>query len=215
MDHKDNEFVLAVQTCLLRNDWDEALDLTRRRLSTHPGDRQALIFLARILVHQGDLPGAEEAIGGLVLADEEMLNLFRECGDLFLSRHEWRAARSYYERSLSLLPDAVVAEPLGRLAAELGPGPVGAGNLNGEMGVKKVPADFHTMTLVDLYVKQGHLKEALEVLEAMRQKDPANEKVAERIRGVHALMGGEKPTETAGAVSELERWLQRLSGQRP
>jgi len=175
------------------------------------GSSRRLVFLARILLHQGDIVGAEEAIGGLLVADEELVNLFRECGDRFLSRHEWRAARSYYERSLALLPDAVVAEPLGRLAAELHPGLTSGEDQEGEGVAKKVPADFHTMTLVDLYVKQGHLKEALEVLEAMRQKDPANEKVKERIRGVQALMGSPSPVTAEETLAELEHWLHQLT----
>lgn len=201
------EFMAAARDCMSRGDWEETRDLARRHLSEHPGDKDAIYVLVRALIGLGDGEGAIEALRDLKLTDNEAGELYRDLGDLLYERRDWERACYYYEKFVRLLPAAHLAEALKRLSADL--------SLSEEREpevIREVPQDFQTMTLVDLYVKQGHLMEALEVLESMRMKDPTNEKIVDRIRGVQALMGEEAELgdKKKKVLAELDRWLQNI-----
>jgi Tfp pilus assembly protein PilF len=75
----------------------------------------------------------------------------------------------------------------------------------------EVPSDFQTVTLAELYIRQGHLRPAAEVLEAIIRKDPGQEKAAAMLREVWEKIyreeSGKKDTEVA---TELSRWLDNI-----
>jgi len=200
------EFMAAAQACMSRGAWEEARALARKRLAFNPGERDAALVLIRSFIGEGDAEQALATLREFDLSDGQVAGLYRGMAELFYDRGDWEKACYYYEKCLAQLSPPQVARAWKRAVAEI------SLQAEGEPEeVRQVPQDFQTMTLVDLYVRQGHLKEALKVLESMREKDPANEAVIERIRGVQALMGEEVLEEKREhLLAELDRWLQNI-----
>ena len=75
----------------------------------------------------------------------------------------------------------------------------------------EVPADFQTLTLAELYLRQGHLAMAEEVLEAVLKRDPRQEKAAERLDEVRAMLHPElRVSRFTPVIGELNRWLDNI-----
>jgi len=209
-ENKRAEFVALAKSCISRGDWDRLERLARERLSLYPNDREALFALAQAFLGRNDYEKAGESLCDFSSAESRITAVYRKLGDLYLSRKEWEKALYYYERCLLLLPASQVAKLLGELVARL------VEEVEVEPATGEIPADFQTMSLADLYVKQGHLREALEVLQSMMEKDPTNEKIRDRIEGVKALLGvGEDEEREKSIVAELDRWLKNIYKHAP
>ena len=75
--------------------------------------------------------------------------------------------------------------------------------------------DFYTITLADLYIKQGHLKMAAEVLKEIIRKEPANIQARAKFDTVKAAISlksavGDKVTGSGDLVNILSRWLENV-----
>ncbi|MCX7982872.1 MAG: hypothetical protein N2572_08190 [Syntrophales bacterium] len=199
--------VAAAQACISRGEWEKALELAQKRLSQNPKDIEASYIFIRASIKKGDDEKAISALREITSVDEHGMELYRELGDMLCERAEWEKAYYYYMKYIDFFPAPQVVRALKKVVAEF------AIEEDRPPAVdKEVPPDFQTLTLVDLYVKQGHLKEALEVLESMKRRDPANEKIIERIKGVQALMGEETESQERRkkVLAELDRWLQNI-----
>jgi len=77
-----------------------------------------------------------------------------------------------------------------------------------------IPADFETLTVAELYLKQGYLEQAAKVLAALSFRDPGNEKVRRLLQEVSTRLEEkeEEPLQPEEAIiAELNRWLHRLT----
>ena len=89
------------------------------------------------------------------------------------------SAQACYRKFLALNPDA----PLAVGIAEGLPGVEQTPEVEREAGdAAEVPSDFQTVTLAELYIRQGHLRPAAEVLEAIIGQEPGHEKAAALLR---------------------------------
>lgn len=206
-DRESAEFVAAVQASMSRGAWSEAYELAKNRLSLYPDDLEAAYLFVQALIGQGEVDRAIEALSKINPTDTRVAALYLDLGNLFSERGDWEKACYYFEKYLALFPASRVAPALKKIASELALPEEKEGGV-----VNEIPPDFQTMTLVDLYVKQGHLTDALHVLESMREKDPTNDKIIERIRGVQALMGEDAASKEGNKriIAELDRWLQNI-----
>jgi tetratricopeptide (TPR) repeat protein len=76
--------------------------------------------------------------------------------------------------------------------------------------------DFYTVTLADLYIKQGHLKMAAEVLQDIISKEPANIQARAKLDTVKAAIALKsiadiKATTSGELVNILSSWLENVS----
>ncbi|MBW2637029.1 MAG: tetratricopeptide repeat protein, partial [Deltaproteobacteria bacterium] len=71
----------------------------------------------------------------------------------------------------------------------------------------EISADFQTVTLSDMYLKQGEEKKAISVLRKILERDPENREAQKRLQGSEFLPDDNPKTEVVG---ELDRWLQKL-----
>src|SRR4030042_6742311 len=73
-----------------------------------------------------------------------------------------------------------------------------------------------TKTLAEIYLKQGHFKEAYQMFEALSERDPANQEIQERLRDLKqklSLSFSSEPKEAPSMkekIDALEKWLRKI-----
>jgi hypothetical protein len=65
--------------------------------------------------------------------------------------------------------------------------------------------DLKTKTLAEIYLKQGHLQDAYEILHALAEKDPADGEIKEKLKELR---------ETIRKLQPLQRWLAHIQNRR-
>jgi tetratricopeptide (TPR) repeat protein len=189
-----------------------ALETAESRLVRLPGDLAARLVICRVRIEQGRPAEA----GALVQELEEILaalsRLYVPLGDLCLEkglRHEAVSLYGQFIRLNSGTPAALETEEKLRAIGE--PGGTGDRMRADAEEAGEVPADFQTVTLADLYIRQGHLTLAADVLEAILRRNPQQEKAAQRLREVKALLaGGGEDSDGTSVAAELSRWLGNI-----
>jgi tetratricopeptide (TPR) repeat protein len=203
-------FLDEVEAFLEKGDFQAVLDLAALRLQGLPGDPDARIAICRVRVLQGRLDEAGEMLHETEDLIASLSQIYRSMGDIFLSKGMPESAQTYYRKFISLNPDTPaaleIAERLENIAAPYETG----GKEEGEE-TNRIPEDFQTVTLAELYIRQGHLQMAKEILEAILLKDPRQERAVERLREVTETLCAEGPSATAAPVIvELSRWLDNI-----
>lgn len=86
--------------------WPEAAGLLRELIRTHPDESSYYVDLGRILLSGGDYPGAVAAFGqARALGADDAMTLALS-GKAQLASGEWDQARSAFEQSISIRPNA-------------------------------------------------------------------------------------------------------------
>ncbi len=146
---------------------EEAIQICREGLITHPTYASARVVLGRALLEQGSLDEAEAEFRRVLDQAPDNLVALRLMGDLSVRREQPAEARSYYERALRLNPrDQETQERLAALPA--------APAVQAEQG-GAVPGDpLATPTLAAIYASQGHvhLAEAMYAQLGQRLEQP-------------------------------------------
>jgi tetratricopeptide (TPR) repeat protein len=205
-------FLEEAETFLDRGDDRAALALAESRLEGLPGDPDARIVICRVRILQGRLDEAGEMLPVMEDLLAGLSRIYRDMGDLFLKKGMPDPAKTYYRKFASLNPDTQAAlEVAERLEGIPERGGTEEGVGAEEEEIIPVPEDFQTVTLAELYMRQGHFRIAREVLEAILRRDPRQEKAAERLREVRERIGGEGAVANASPViAELYRWLDNI-----
>ncbi len=205
-------FLEGAETLLKKGDDRAALALAGARLERLPGDPDARIVICRVLILQGRPDEARAMLHEMEDLLAGLSRIYSDLGDLFLEKGMPEAARTYYRKFISLNPDTPAALEIAERIRDI-PEQRGAADGTGAETEEttRVPDDFQTVTLADLYIRQGHLRLAKEVLEAVLKKDPQQEGAAKRFREVRAMLGGQgADAKEAPVVSELARWLDNI-----
>jgi hypothetical protein len=187
-------FLSDTEMFLGRNQVQTVLDLAEVRLRRLPGDLDARIMICRVLLMGGKLNEARVML-------REMEEVLSDLMTFFLSvRSDFHLRKELLELAKRV---AVSNQPeTGLLSTDVDEGEEVAEEES------QVPDDFQTVTLAELYVRQGHLPLAVEVLESILQKDPQQEKAAAMLRVVRETIGREESIKKAAPViAELSRWL--------
>jgi tetratricopeptide (TPR) repeat protein len=204
-------FLEEAEAFIAACDDETALTLAEARLLRMPGDLDARSVICRIRIRQGRMDEA----GGMLREMEASLaglsRVYASLGDAYLKQGLRESAQTAYRKCMGLNPDAPLSKEIaGRLdgiAQEPGTDP------EGEPGdaAQQVPADFQTVTLAELYIRQGHLRPAAEVLETIIRKEPENEKAAALLREVGEMTLREESRQRyPSVITELSRWLDNI-----
>jgi tetratricopeptide (TPR) repeat protein len=214
-----NAFLEQTEALLKGEDWQSALVAALARLGRLPGDPDARMVLCRVRIRQGRLDEARELLGGLEGFLSGLAASHAAMGDACLERGMAEEAAAHYRKSLALDPAAApAADAAGKLrAAEERRGMETRAEAEEEAEAPaEVPPDFRTVTLAELYVRQGHLGAAEELLEEILRGEPDGKRAAGLLREVREKIRGEALAKrNRRAIAELSRWLGnigRLSG---
>ena len=85
--------------------WDEAAELVDSALRDDPTNMRALFQRARIRIKRGELQAAEEDLRRVLEAYPRDRITLQQMGELMKIKHDYQAAREYYERILAIDPE--------------------------------------------------------------------------------------------------------------
>ena len=203
-------FLEEAEAFLAAGDDETALAVAEARLLRMPGDLDARSVICRVRIRQERLDEAEEMLREMEVSLASLSRVYASLGDACLSRGMQESAETYYRKFMSLNPDAPpavgISERLAGIAATPETDPErDAGD------AAEVPSDFQTVTLAELYIRQGHLRPAAEVLEAIIRKEPGHEKAAQLLGEVQELIHREESRQRyPEVIDELSRWLDKI-----
>ncbi len=203
-------FLEEAEAFLAAGDDETALALAEARLLRMPGDLDARSVICRVRIRQERLDEAEEMLREMEVSLASLSRVYASLGDACLSRGMQESAETYYRKFMSLNPDAPLAvgisERLTGIAATPETDPErDAGD------AAEVPSDFQTVTLAELYIRQGHLQPAAEVLEAIIGREPANAKATQLLGEVGEMVHREESRQRyPEVIDELSRWLDKI-----
>jgi tetratricopeptide (TPR) repeat protein len=148
------------------------------------------------------LEDLEETLTGLS-------RIYAIMGDICLKKGMQDAAQIYYRKFAGLNPDIPLTTDVSGESRPVPPQAVNAGG-EGEEAVP-VPSGFQTVTLAELYIRQGHIRQAAEVLEAVLRGDPHQEKAVSLLQSLREAIRREASAGSQpGIVAELSRWLDNI-----
>jgi len=212
-------FLAQMEACINRNEPQAVLDLARERLRRSPGDPDARIGICRAWLQQGKIGEAGEMIEEMEEIIANLSQIYACMGDVFVKKGMEDSAEMFYQRAMILNPGVHwVRDTLERLKGIEEPHEEGPHETDAEIKTEEdagIPPDFQTATLAELYIRQGHLRPAEELLVKIVGQEPHNEKAAGLLQEVHDRMLAEATKERhAGIVAELSRWLDHIDRAR-
>jgi tetratricopeptide (TPR) repeat protein len=216
-----DEFLFRTDVYLKEGLSDRAVALAQDRLERFPGDVDARIIAGYSLVRMEKI---EEALEFLKSVEDDILKwsrVFEHLGDIYLKKGLIEKAAKAYRRFVSLnsgLPiekgvSAKLGSLVGALDGDLLPDPENVGISD------NVSSDLYTITLAELYIKQGHLEMAREVLKEILRSDPGDIRAAEMLKDVETTLKGRESRALSDGkrilvIDELNRWLENLKGMK-
>ncbi len=225
-----NAFLAGVEENFQRGDFETILMTAGLRLKRMPGDLDARLAICRARIEQGALGEAGDLLSEVerILAGlDRVCALLRELGKQAGLTDETRAL--FEKFGLAAPAEAAMEVPTdsrGRLprqetkaAPEARAAAVAAaeaettrqGDLPAGGEASEAPEDFLTVTLAELYIRQGHLRQAESVLEKIVRREPQNDRAAGLLRDVRGrLQPVTASPKDAAVAAELSRWLDNV-----
>ena len=224
-----NAFLAGVEENFQRGDFETILMTAGLRLKRMPGDLDARLAICRARIEQGALG----EVGDLLSEVERILTgldmvcaLLRELGKQAGLTDETRAL--FEKFGLAAPAGAAMETPadsrnrLPRQETQAAPVRAEAvaaaeaetprqGDLPAGGEASEAPEDFLTVTLAELYIRQGHLRQAESVLEKIVRREPQNDRAAGLLRDVRGrLQPATASPKDAAVAAELSRWLDNV-----
>ena len=135
--------------------------------------------------------------------------IYASMGDACLKKGMMEETGRYYRKFLSLNPDVPLAGDVSEKLRSIEEQRETAAAEGEEEA--QIPSAFQTATLAELYIRQGHLPMAAEVLEAILRKEPQQERAAGMLREVREMIHREASAQrVAPVIAELSRWLENI-----
>lgn len=204
------QFLAEMEEYLGRNELQAALSLAQERLEKRPGDLESRIVICRAWLLQGSLDEAREMLNETEQIIASLSHVYASIGEICLKRGMREAAEGYYEKFRAMNPGYPPARgiPEGLDQGE-------ALRETDEEGdteeTAAVPPDFQTVTLAELYIRQGHFRPAEELLEKIIGGDPQNARASALLTEVRERRAGTVPASPgAGVITELSHWLDNI-----
>jgi len=206
-------FLNEAETLLEQNKFPDALTLAQERLGLMPADADAYVIAVSALIGMGRSDEARDVLKDVGMIISELSFFYDRVGDAYRKSGFHQDAAFCYEKFLSLHPGAedarMVIEKMTLLDQEDHP-------VN-EIDVidENIPeSELFTVTLADLYIRQGHFPEARKILEEIINKEPQNVQAAKKLDMLRKALD---PASTVGEkfdsdklIKVLSSWLQNI-----
>ena len=215
-DVNDKEtFLSTAQMYLDENSYKEALDLAESWLIRHPMDADANIVCCHALMRMGKLDRVEKVLDSVADAILQLSRVYSSMGNLCLEGGLSQEAIRFYRKFISINQGSAAADAISKKLQLITSNRDEAASINQEEEyehISDVAPDFYTITLAELYIRQGYLQMAVDVLNEILKKDAENHLAVERLKEVKVMLKTNSHKEEV--IQELTRWLKNIDRMR-
>ncbi|MGZ6237279.1 MAG: tetratricopeptide repeat protein [Syntrophales bacterium] len=215
------EFLSIAEAYIDKNLYKEAAHIAESWLKRYPIDADANIIRCHALLKMGDLEKVSEVLDDLEAKVLELSRIYHHVGDLCLNAGLTKEAIKFYRKFIFLNPTVASAkgiyDKVNDLAAHIEHDSAAGLDAAAYNHTDGVASDFCTTTLAELYIRQGHLDMAINVLGEILQREPGNRSVADRLKDVMAMQQHDIIEKTSlhteqdeAVIRELTRWLENV-----
>ncbi len=200
---------------LKNNHFPEALILAQEQRRYNPLDVEAHVLAGKIHIRMGEFDQARDILTQVDQIISELSFVYARMADIYREKGLKSEAALCYRKFINLNPiseqAAAIAENLSFLEKQ-----ESAASDTDESGIENIPKpDFFTITLAELYINQGHLQMAKEVLKEIIKREPENISAAAKLVSVKLSMSKLKTVsdEDDGSndlVKTLSGWLANI-----
>jgi thioredoxin-like negative regulator of GroEL len=207
-DHNKTErkiFLSKASLFLEQGLYQAALDLADSRSDRLPEDVDAKIIRCRALVGLGSLDKAKDLLAEMEDTIHSLSKMFECMGDFSRKTDVMKEADIFRSE---LMPTS--SNKSGCASRKT------VADSDNESSALQIGANFYTMTLAELYIKQSHLKAASDILKKIIKNDSNNQKAAKRLEEIEQILNaktGKKallPQKQRRLIDELMRWLKNI-----
>lgn len=189
----------------------EAQDYALNWLERFPDDAEARVILCQAWTRMGKLDKVKQLLQEVDEAIYGMSVIYAKMGDICQRSGLSQEAITFYRKFLDLNPNSPITTEVAEKLHSLAP----AGEVvtyREEETPQHSPSIMRTVTIAELYIKQGHTDLAAEILEEIIKKDNTNQRalaMLSEIRGGSAAQP-EKDALPDAVLKELNRWLSNI-----
>lgn len=215
-EEEKKNFIDQVESFLQQNLLSQALSIAEERLRKFPLDIEANSIAGEVLIRMGRMEESRNILGKIEELISSLSVVYEHMADIYQKNGFIGDAVICYRKYIILNPTADHAKEIKEkliLCEQEEP----QQEYMEEPGAINLPRpDFYTVTLADLYIKQGHLKMAAEVLRDIISKEPANIQAKAKLDTVKAAIALKsiadiKATTSGELVNILSSWLENVS----
>jgi tetratricopeptide (TPR) repeat protein len=202
-----------VENLLQQNLLPQALTVVEKRLKQFPLDTDTNVIACDVLVRMGRL---DDVRGILSKFDDLISGLYAHAGDIYQKHGFTSDAVICYRKSIVLNPTAGHAKEIREKLILCEQEEPQQEDMVEPDDLNLPRPEFYTVTLADLYIKQGHLQMAAEVLQDIIRKEPANVQARAKFDTVKAAialktMADSKTANAGELLNILSSWLENVS----
>jgi len=185
-----------------------AVSVCKKGLERHPRNTNGRVVLGRVFHQQGKNSEAAGELKKALEIDPENLMALSLLGAISMAKNDFQAAIEEFQKILALNPDDEDAQKSLKTAIEKA-----ASHRSTETPAKKdtvavvVKGDAKgstaTLTMAELYLKQGHLDDAIDVYQELLAADPQNLMLRQKLADIveRRKQGNEVPKELTASQS--------------
>jgi len=163
-------FMDLTEKLLSQNKYQEALSLAEERLRLFPSDNDAIVVKGSALIGMDRLNDVQDILQEAENKISLLSHIYLQVGDFYSKRGYKDDAVACYQRFIDFNPSSSHAGDaelkMARLAQE--------NQLALNLDETTAKPEFYTVTLADLYIRQGHFKMASDVLTELIKREPEN-----------------------------------------
>jgi tetratricopeptide (TPR) repeat protein len=210
-----SNFLYEAEKLLEQNKLMEAFNLAGERLRSFPADADAHLIAGNALLGMGKVDEARDVLREVGEIISRLALVYDRMGDIYRKKGFHQAAAVCYEKFISLHPgDEEARNVIGKmilLEQEDQPVP--------EVGMiydENIPdPELFTVTLAELYIKQGHLQVAADILKEIIWREPQNSQAVAKLESLKAALdpkssANAKFVETDNLIKTLSAWLKNI-----
>lgn len=201
-------FILRAASEIDKGRYGQAKNAAEERLDRYPGDVDAWLVLAACFVREQRYTEAQAILNELDRILPGWPHIYECLGDLYRNRKMAAEAQEFYRKALN--PDRDLRERIAAKMAALVSGPEGNGASVDRERESLIASNFHTVTLAELYLSQGHIDKARDVVGKILEEDPAHPEAHRVMNRINAA----KTPRHASVIAQLDRWLMKLGQMR-
>lgn len=188
---------------------EEALKVCKKGLEKHPSNTSARVVLGRIYQGQGKTQEAANELKKVLELDSDNLMAHSLLGSIYMEKGDHQAAIEEYQKILTLNPDDEEIQTTLKQAIEKAAGDTkGTSSSKKGLPVSEKKASMKdstaTLTMAELYLKQGHLDKAIEVFRELLANDPQNLMMRQKLAEVLERQKKESGSDAASKLKKSE-----------